>query len=97
MDIVKKIRLVPSLPPDKPLGAIVQIKTKQGKEYKKQVDMPKGSDTLTPLTPDEKKEKFMNNAAFSKIISGDKQKSFKYARKHRKRNNINSIIKLLVP
>jgi 2-methylcitrate dehydratase PrpD len=98
MDIVKKIRLVPSLPPDKPLGAIVQIKTKQGKEYKKQVDMPRGSDTLTPLTPDEKKEKFMDNAAFSKIISRDKaEKALSMLESIEKENNINSIIKLLVP
>jgi 2-methylcitrate dehydratase PrpD len=98
MKSVKKIRLVPSLQPDKPLGALVQIKTKQGNEYKKQVDMPKGSDSLTPLTPDEKREKFMNNMAFTGIVSKNKAlKALSMLEKLEDENNIKKIIKLLVP
>ncbi len=78
MDIAGKIRLVSSLPPEKPLGAIVRIKTRQGREYEKEVDMPRGSDTYTPLTRAEKREKFLANALFSRVVSPDKAEKALY-------------------
>ena len=41
IDLINKIRLTPTMPLDKPLGARVKIKMKQGNEYEKRVDMPK--------------------------------------------------------
>jgi 2-methylcitrate dehydratase PrpD len=68
MDLVAKIRLTGNLPAEKPLAASVKVKMKQGRKYVKRVDMPRGNDTFTPLTTAEKREKFFDNAAFSKII-----------------------------
>jgi 2-methylcitrate dehydratase PrpD len=68
MDVVKKIRLEATMQADTPLGAAVRIRTRQGKEYEARVDMPRGSDTLTPLTAAEKRDKFRNNVAFSQAV-----------------------------
>jgi 2-methylcitrate dehydratase PrpD len=98
MKIVKKIKLVPSLPPHIALGALVQIKTKQGKEYSKQIDMPRGSETFTPMTPDEKRKKFMDNVAFSNTISMDNgTKALGMLEKLEQEDRITNVINLLVP
>jgi 2-methylcitrate dehydratase PrpD len=68
-EVAEKIRLAPTFPSHKPLGASVKIKTRHGKEYEATVNVPKGSDTFTPLSEDEKKQKFLDNCAFSKAIS----------------------------
>ncbi len=69
MDMVGKIRLTGAMPPEKPLATRVTIFMKDGKEYEMQVDIPRGNDTATPLTKEEKRQKFLNNAAFSKRVS----------------------------
>jgi 2-methylcitrate dehydratase PrpD len=98
MEIVRKIRLVPTVPPEKPLAASVKIKTKEGKEYERQVDLPKGSDTFTPLTLEEKKEKFMKNVAFSRMLPMEKaQKALRMLERIEEVDSVVSIIKRLVP
>lgn len=98
MDVVKKIRLASTVPPDKPLAAVVRIRTRQGKEYEAHVDMPKGSDTFTPLTASEKREKFWNNVAFSKAVPVDRaEKALRMIEKIEEVDNVAKIIRLLVP
>jgi hypothetical protein len=86
------------MPPDKPLGARVKIKMKQGNEYEKRVDMPRGNGIFTPLTAAEMRAKFFDNISFSQTISmGKAEKVLDLIEKIEKVNNINKIIKLLVP
>lgn len=72
MDLVHKIRLTATTSSETPLGAGVKIRTKQGGEYETRVDMPRGHGTLTPLTPAEKKAKFLDNVRFSDTISKER-------------------------
>jgi 2-methylcitrate dehydratase PrpD len=71
-DIIDKIRLTAKITPEKPLAAAVKIRTKQGVEYEKRVDMPRGNGILTPLTETEKREKFFDNVRFSNTVSLEK-------------------------
>jgi 2-methylcitrate dehydratase PrpD len=67
-DIVRKIRLTDGVPDDKPLGARVVIRTKQGGEYETEVTTPKGHGSLTPLSKAEERQKFLDQAAFCETI-----------------------------
>ena len=97
MEIVPKIRLTATMPMEKPLGAGVTIKMKQGREYEKTVDMPKGNGVLTPLTPAEKRAKFFDNVAFSKTISPDKaEKALNLLERIEEVDNVAKVIRLLV-
>jgi len=97
MEIVPKIRLTATMPMEKPLGAGVAIKMKQGGEYEKTVDMPKGNGVLTPLTPAEKRAKFFDNVAFSKMISLDKaEKALNLLERIEEVDNVAKVIRLLV-
>jgi 2-methylcitrate dehydratase PrpD len=97
MEIVPKIRLTATMPMEKPLGAGVTIKMKQGGEYEKTVDMPKGNGVLTPLTPAEKRAKFFDNVAFSKMISLDKaEKALNLLERLEEVDNVAKVIRLLV-
>jgi hypothetical protein len=42
---------------------------KYGEQLEKSVDIPKGNRVFTPLTKDEKREKFLENILFSKKYS----------------------------
>jgi 2-methylcitrate dehydratase PrpD len=97
MEIVPKIRLTATMPMEKPLGAGVTIKMKQGGEYEKTVDMPKGNGVLTPLTPAEKRAKFFDNVAFSKMLSLDKaEKALNLLERIEEVDNVAKVIRLLV-
>jgi 2-methylcitrate dehydratase PrpD len=98
MDVVRKIRLDSAVPKEEPLGAAVRIRTVQGKEYEARVDMPRGSDSLTPLNQAEKREKFRSNAAFSKILPPDRvEKALELFDTIEEVDNVAKIIRLLVP
>ncbi len=71
---VNKIRLTPAIQLDKPLGARVKLKMKNGREYEKRVDMPKGNGILTPLSSEEIRAKFFSNVEFSGRISNEQAK-----------------------
>jgi 2-methylcitrate dehydratase PrpD len=97
MEIVPKIRLTATMPMEKPLGAGVTIKMKQGGEYEKTVDMPKGNGVLTPLTQAEKRAKFFDNVAFSKMISLDKaEKALNLLERIEEVDNVAKVVRLLV-
>jgi len=68
MEIVQKIKLTATFPPDKPLGAGVTIKMKSGEEFERRIDTPKGNGTLTPLSASELRAKFFDNVTFSNTI-----------------------------
>jgi 2-methylcitrate dehydratase PrpD len=69
MELVKKIALSPNLPSSaEPNGAVVKIMMNNGETFEKSVAVPKGSDIFTPLTKDEKREKFLENTYFSNAI-----------------------------
>lgn len=97
LDVINKIRLTATIPPEKFLGASVKVRMRQGGEYEKRVDVPKGDDTIAPLTQDEKIEKFMNNVAFSKTVPLEKaEKALNLLKRLEEVDNISKIIKLLV-
>ena len=96
-DLINKIRLTPTMPLDKPLGARMKIKMKQGNEYDKRIDMPKGNGIFTPLTKADMRAKYFDNVAFSKTISMEKaEKVLDLIERIEEVDNINKIIKLLV-
>jgi 2-methylcitrate dehydratase PrpD len=69
MELVEKISLSPNLPSSaEPNGAVVKIMMNNGETFEKSVDVPKGSDIFTPLTKDEKREKFLENVYFSNVL-----------------------------
>jgi 2-methylcitrate dehydratase PrpD len=68
-DIVRRVRIVEGMSDDKPLGARVRIRTKEGVEHETEVVVPKGHGVLTPLSEEEKRQKFLNQAAFCGSIS----------------------------
>jgi 2-methylcitrate dehydratase PrpD len=68
MDLVRKVKVSGNMPPEKPLSAAVKIRTKQGAEMEKRVDMPKGNGIFTPLAYNEKREKFFDNVRFAGSI-----------------------------
>ena len=97
MDIAGKIRLIPSLPPEKLLGTVVRIKTREGKEYEKGIDVPRGMDASQPLTGTEKREKFLANVVFSRTVSPDKaEKALSLLERLEEIDNIAKILRLLV-
>jgi 2-methylcitrate dehydratase PrpD len=97
MDLVTKIRLTGTLPPEKPLAACVKVTMKQGMEYTKRVDMPRGNDTSTPLSKAEKREKFFDNVSFSKIIPlKDAEEAFSMLDRLEDIDHVGRIVKLLV-
>ncbi|HEX2967357.1 MAG TPA: MmgE/PrpD family protein, partial [Syntrophorhabdaceae bacterium] len=73
-DIVNKIRLTPAIQLDKPLAARVKLKMKNGSEFEKRVDMPKGNGILTPLSSEEIRSKFFSNVEFSGKITFEQAK-----------------------
>jgi 2-methylcitrate dehydratase PrpD len=97
MEIVPKIRLTTTTPPDKPLGAGVKIKMKEGVEFETRVDMPKGNGTFTPLTAREKRAKFFDNVRFSHTISLDKaEKALGLLERLEEVDNVAKVVALLV-
>ena len=66
---LERSKLEKSTGHEKFLAAGIRVKTKDGGYYENRVDEPKGDDLFTPLTSDEKREKFINNVIFSKTIS----------------------------
>jgi 2-methylcitrate dehydratase PrpD len=97
MEIVSRVRLTTTMPPEKPLGAAVKIKMKQGIEYETRVDMPRGNDVLTPLTPAEKRAKFFDNVRFSNTISLERaEKALDFLGKLEKMEHVSRLIELLV-
>jgi 2-methylcitrate dehydratase PrpD len=97
MDIVGKIRPTAAMPPETPLAASVKIRTKQGMEYNKQVDISKGNDTATPVTEDEKRGKFFDDTAFSRIIAlKQAEKALMVLDRVEDIDNMSKIAKLLV-
>jgi 2-methylcitrate dehydratase PrpD len=96
MDLVRKIRLTATTSSETPLGAGVKIRTKQGGEYETRVDMPKGHGVLTPLTPAEKKAKFLDNVRFSNTISKDRaEKALELLEDLERVDNVKKIFDLL--
>jgi 2-methylcitrate dehydratase PrpD len=96
--LIKKVRIEPTFPGEFPLGAVVRIKTVQGEEHEARVDMPKGSDTFTPLSPAEKRDKFLSNVASSKIVSPPRaKKALELLERLEEVGNVAKVIRLLVP
>jgi 2-methylcitrate dehydratase PrpD len=97
MDIAGKIRLIPSLGPEKPVGAVVRIKTREGREYEKGIDVPRGMDASQPLTRAEKREKFLANVVFSRTVSLDKaEKALSLLERLEEIDNVAKVLRLLV-
>ena len=96
--LIKKVRIEPTFPKEAPLGAMVRITTVEGEEYEARVDMPKGSDTFTPLSPAEKRDKFLSNVASSKTVPPARaEKALKLLERLEEVDNVAKVIRLLVP
>jgi 2-methylcitrate dehydratase PrpD len=71
-DLVRKVEIMGTLPPDEPLAATVAVRMKDGREFSTHVDVPKGDVIYNPLTKDEIKDKFRANVAFSQTVKKEK-------------------------
>jgi 2-methylcitrate dehydratase PrpD len=97
-EIATKVHVESAMPSDAFLGASVTIKTKQGKKYEARVEMPKGSDTFTPLSKEEKREKFRTNVAFSNTVTAERaDEALGMLERLETIDDVTKIIKLLVP
>lgn len=98
MEMVGKIRLAGTIPAEMPLAARVTVKTKSGEQFEKQVDIPLGNDTFSPLTKEEKKMKFLDNAKFSKMVYREAaEKALRLLERLEEMKNVRRVIKLLSP
>ena len=98
LDVVGKVRLESTMPSELFLGAAVTIRTKEGKKYEARVDMPRGSDTFTPLSRAEKREKFRTNVAFCGTLEAERaEEALELLERLEEVDDIREIIKLLVP
>lgn len=96
-DLVRKIRLTATTPPETPLGAGVTVKMKNGDEYHARVDMPRGHGVLTPLSYEEKKAKFFDNVRFSSMVPVSKAEEAVELLEHIEEvDNVSAIFRLLV-
>lgn len=97
-DMIQRIQLTGKLPADRPLAACVKVKMKQGKEYVRKVDMPKGNGIYSPMTAVEKREKFFRSAAFSGAVPAEKvERALSLIQVMEEVENVGSMMKLLVP
>ena len=98
LEVVKKVRLRSDIPIETPLGALVTIRTNQGEEFQARVDVPKGSETFTPLTREEKREKFRANVLFSRTVDMEKaERALGLMERIEEVRDVRKIIDLLVP
>ena len=74
LEMINKITLKKSPDPGKFLAARVMVKTVTGRSYEAEVGVPKGDDLFTPLTREEKRQKFIDNVVFSGTIPLEKGK-----------------------
>jgi len=96
MDLISKIKLDTTISPGKSYTAGVKVKMKGGKEFEKRVKVAKGFEALTPLTPGEKREKFMNSVAFSKTVPLENaEKALKLIEKMEEIDNVAKFTELL--
>jgi 2-methylcitrate dehydratase PrpD len=98
LNLIRKIRLTATVPPEKPLAAGVKVRMKNGAEYEKRVNMPRGNEVFTPLSATEKKDKFFANVTFSGtgLLEGA-AKIIESIANIEQIGNVANIIKLLVP
>lgn len=98
LDLTQKIRLTATMPPETPLAAEVRVKMKNGDEYAKRVNTPKGNEVFTPLSPAEKMDKFLTNVACSDTVSLKRAtKAVDLIESIEKIDNMANVIKLLIP
>jgi 2-methylcitrate dehydratase PrpD len=70
--LIKKIRLVPSIPQEKGQYTEINMKMKDGRTLRASTDFPTGHYLRTPLTGDQITAKYRNNVAFSKTVPAKK-------------------------
>jgi 2-methylcitrate dehydratase PrpD len=96
-DLIKKVRVTKAPDPQKFLASSIKIKMYHGTEYEKRVEVPRGDNDSAPLTADEKRQKFMDNAAFSKMITlRDAEKILHLLERLEKVDKVAKIARLLV-
>jgi 2-methylcitrate dehydratase PrpD len=110
LDLIKKIKVNISVPEEanqgKKQGAprkggmyptIVEVRMKDGRRFVEEADDPKGHELLSPLSEEEKREKFMTCAAFSgKISKENAEKLLLRLYRLEEIENVREIIDLLV-
>jgi 2-methylcitrate dehydratase PrpD len=70
-ELIRKCRVISTMTPaDRNDAAEVKVKMKGGREFTARARAPKGNPLFRPLTRDEIIEKYRNNVAFSKTVSG---------------------------
>ena len=95
MEMVGKVRLSGTMSAETPLAARVTVKMKSGEAYEKQVDIPLGNDTFSPLTTAEKRRKFLDNAAFSNLATSAAERALGMLERLEDLKNISDVIELL--
>ncbi|RJR47084.1 MAG: MmgE/PrpD family protein [Desulfobacteraceae bacterium] len=97
LDMIGRIRLAESKEPGKSLAARIRAKTTGGRTYEVEVSVPRGDDQFTPLTMEEKRQKFINNVGFSKTVSaGNAEKALSMLEKLEEVEKVSEITELLV-
>lgn len=87
MELTKRIRITsegwPLHDGDPKLSSFLDVETRDGKHLQAYSRFPRGHELIgTPLTEEEKKEKFMRNMAFSACVSAEKAEALYRTLKH---------------
>lgn len=72
LELVRKVKVLGTIPAEKPLAAEVAVTMKDGVRFSAFVDVPKGDGISNPLSKEELKEKFRANVSFSQTVSAER-------------------------
>jgi 2-methylcitrate dehydratase PrpD len=96
-DLAKKVKIIGSIPPDKPLGTELEVIMKNGAKFSTSIEVPRGDSNYNPLTENEIKEKFKENVAFSRKISEKKgAKVLKMLESLEKLDNLTKVVNEII-
>jgi 2-methylcitrate dehydratase PrpD len=70
--LIDRMRLVPSIPPDRSAATEIQVKMSDGSVLSGATDFPKGDISRTPLSDDEMRAKFRDNVVYSNTVPREK-------------------------
>jgi 2-methylcitrate dehydratase PrpD len=70
-NLINKMKLIATIPPEKAPMLDMQVKMKDGKTFTSHTDFPRGDFRKTPLTDAEIKEKYRSNVGYSQTVSRD--------------------------
>lgn len=73
--LIDKMKLVAAIPPEKAPATEIRVRMEDGTVFSAETAFPKGDIYRTPLTPDEIRGKYRDNAAYSQTVPVEKSEA----------------------